>query len=584
MAVGAGPGASSPRGRGPDEVPDAAARGRTRLPLGWRVLAFTLPAVFIGVFFLWPVATIVATGLSGSGATGDALDVLVAPATRRVLWFSTWQAVLSTVLTLVVGLPGAWLVARVDVPGRAWFRAAVTVPFVLPTVVVATAFTGLLGPGSPVMAAVGDLLGRPEPPRLTSGLTAVLLAHVFFNVAVVVRTVGGRWSNLDPGLVAAARTLGAGSWRAFREITLPLLRPAITAASAITFLFTFTSFGIVLILGSPGMATLEVAIYRATAQLLDLPRASALALLQVAAVVAALLVNARLGGGRDPDRRGPGGITAAAGSGRRRPATWMAWAGVAGVLVVTGLVIGLPVAVLVERSLATADGHSLQWYRALAGDGGVLAVPPWHTVRTSLWFALQASLVATVVGGAAAVAITSRQSGWGRVFDLVLMLPLGVSAVTVGFGFLVTLDTPPFDWRAEPWLVPLAQALVAVPFVVRILVPALDAIDDRLRRAAAVLGADPTRVWRHVDLPILFRSTTVAAGFAFAVSMGEFGATVFIARATSPTMPVAIFRYLGQPGATNLGRAMALSCVLMLATVVVIGVVDRLRIADLGSF
>lgn len=564
------------------DVPDAADRARTGLPLGWRVVVVVVPAVFVALFFLWPVGTIVASGLTGDGATGDALAALGRPGTRRILWFSTWQAVLSTVLTLVVGLPGAWLVARVEIPGRTWFRAAVTVPFVLPTVVVATAFTGLLGAGSPVMRALGTLLGRATPPRLTGTIVAVLAAHVFFNVAVVVRTVGARWANLDPGLAAAARTLGAGPAEAFRTVTLPLLRPAITAASAITFLFTFTSFGIVLILGSPGMATLEVAIYRATAQLLDLPQASALALLQIVAVAVALVVNARLGRGRAG--RATGGITTAAGTGRRRPTTWQAWAAVGAVLVLTGVVIGLPVAVLVERSLATVDGHSLRWYRALAEDTGVLAVPAWQTVRTSLWFALQASVVATIVGGAAAVAITRRRGGWGRVFDLLLMLPLGVSAVTVGFGFLITLDTPPVDWRAEPWLVPLAQALVAIPFVVRILVPALDAVDDRLRAAAAVLGATPTRVWRHVDLPILFRSATVAAGFAFAISMGEFGATVFIARAISPTMPVAIFRFLGQPGATNLGQAMALSCVLMLVTVVSIAAVDRLRVADLGSF
>nr|WP_274387821.1 iron ABC transporter permease [Salsipaludibacter albus] len=530
--------------------------------------------------FVWPVGTIIATGLTEAGAGGDALDVLLAPTTRRVLWFSTWQAVLSTVLTLAVGLPGAWLVARVDVPGRTLFRAAVTVPFVLPTVVVASAFTGLLGSGSPVMAWIAGLFGLDAPPRLTQTLAAVLLAHVFFNVAVVVRTVGGRWSNLDPRLVRAARSLGASPWQAFRTVTLPLLRPAITAASAITFLFTFTSFGIVLILGAPGMATLEVAIYRATAQLLDLPQASTLALLQVVAVAAALLVNARLG----RDRAGSSGITTAAHRGLQRP-RGLQWAGVGATVLLMAVVIGLPIAVLVERSLATADGHSLAWYRALADTDSVLAVAPWEAVRTSLVFAVAAAAVATVVGGAAAVAITRRRrSTWGRAFDLLLMLPLGVSAVTVGFGFLITLDTPPLDLRASPILVPLAQALVAIPFVVRILVPALEAIDDRLRQAAAVLGASPTGTWRHVDLPILFRSATVAAGFAFAISLGEFGATVFIARATSPTIPVAIYRLLGQPGAINLGRAMAMSCILMVVTIVVVAAVDRLRVADLGAF
>lgn len=560
-----------------NDVPDAAAVARPTLPTGWLVAAFVVPGVFFLVLFAWPVATIIWTGLSGEGAGEGFLAVLTSARVGRVLWFSTWQAAASTLLTALVGLPGAWLVARVDFPGRTFVRAAVTVPFVLPTIVVASAFSSLLGPGSPVMAWVGDVFGMAEPPRLTATIWAVLAAHVFFNVSVMVRTVGSRWANIDRRLPAAAQALGASPWQAFRLVTLPLLRPAVVAASLITFIFTFTSFGIVLILGSPGMATLEVAIYRATAQLLDLPQASALAVLQLLAVVASLVATARFG------RVGnvAGGTAAAA---PLRPTRWTTWAGVGAVLALLTVVIGLPIAVLVERSLAVGDGHSLQWWRQLSDVGGVMAVSPWQATLTSVVFAVAATVVATLIGGAAAVAITARRGRLGRAFDLLLMLPLGVSAVTVGFGFLITLDTPPFDLRSSPMLVPLAQALVAIPFVVRILVPALAAVDDRLRSAAAVLGAPPSRVWRHVDLPILFRSATVAAGFAFAISLGEFGATVFLARVTTPTLPVAIYRFLGQPGAANQGRAMAMSCVLMIVTVIAIAAVDRIRVADLGAF
>ncbi len=560
-------------------VPDAAAAGdRPRLPWAWRIAAFVVPGVFFVVLFAWPVATIIGTGLRGEGAGEGFLAVLTSARIGRILWFSTWQAAASTVLTLLIGLPGAWLVARVDFPGRTLVRAAVTVPFVLPTVVVASAFTSLLGPGSPVMAWLATVFGMASPPRLTGTIWAVLAAHVFFNVAVVVRTVGSRWANVDRRLPAAAQALGASPWQAFRLVTLPLLRPAVVAAALITFIFTFTSFGIVLILGAPGMATLEVAIYRATAQLLDLPQAAALAILQLVVVVASLVATARFG---RTGRVVGGGTAAAAPQAPTRPMTWV---GVAAVLTMLAVVIGLPIAVLVERSLAVGDGHSLQWWRQLSDVGGVMAVSPWRATVTSLVFAVAATVIATLVGGAAAVAITSRRGHLGRVFDLLLMLPLGVSAVTVGFGFLITLDTPPFDLRSSPVLVPLAQALVAIPFVVRILVPALAAVDERLRSAAAILGARPSKVWRHVDLPILFRSATVAAGFAFAISLGEFGATVFLARVATPTLPVAIYRFLGQPGAANQGRAMAMSCVLMIVTVVAIAAVDRIRIADLGAF
>ena len=121
----------------------------------------------------------------------------------------------------------------------------------------------------------------------------------------------------------------------------------------------------------------------------------------------------------------------------------------------------------------------------------------------------------------------------------------------LGLGFLIAFDTPPLDFRAAPWLVPVAQALVAIPFVVRIVAPTLRSIDPRQREAAALLGASPGRVRREIDLPIVSRALAVAAGFAFAISLGEFGATVFLARPDRPTLPVAIFRFLGRPGETE---------------------------------
>ena len=161
---------------------------------------------------------------------------------------------------------------------------------------------------------------------------------------------------------------------------------------------------------------------------------------------------------------------------------------------------------------------------------------------------------------------------------------LGTSAVTIGLGFLIALDEPPLELRTSPILIPAAQAVIAIPFVVRTMLPALDAIPGRLRDAASSLGASPWRVWTSVDLRLLRRPALVAYGFAFAISLGEFGATVFIARADAPTVPVAIFRALGQPGALNVGQAMALSTILLTMTTLVMLVVDRVGDARVGGF
>ena len=163
------------------------------------------------------------------------------------------------------------------------------------------------------------------------------------------------------------------------------------------------------------------------------------------------------------------------------------------------------------------------------------------------------------------------------------MLPLGTSAVTVGFGFIVALDWP-IDLRASVWLVPIAHALIAVPFVVRSTVPTLRAIDPHTREAASVLGASPWKVWRRIDLPIVSRATLVGAGFAMVVSLGEFGATSFVARPNTPTIPVMIFRLLGRPGETSFGMALALSVVLAVLTAGVVLWLDRARVGEIGRF
>jgi thiamine transport system permease protein len=537
-----------------------------------RTVLVGVPLVFLTVFFVWPVARIISVGLRPAGhwRLGAAWHVLTDPSTGRVLWFTFWQAAASTALTVALALPGAWCFARLRFRGRTLLRAAITVPFVLPTVVVSSAFLALIGSGG----ALGGWLD------LSDSIWAILLAHVFFNYAVVVRILGGLWSHLDPALEDAARTLGASRVRAWREVTWPLLRPAVVAAASITFLFTFTSFGVIVILGGVHYATIEVAIKEAALDRLDLSTAAVLSLLQLGAVAVLLLVFSHTG-----DRRAVGQRLTAAAESARPVQTAGEHLFLAGNLAVMAVLLGTPLAVLVERSLRTPGGHGLDWYRGLSSlpARSSLFVPPVDAIVNSLEFAVAATVIAVVVGGCAAFAVAGAGHGSGRRharargLDLLLMLPLGTSAVTVGFGFLVALDRPPLDLRASWWIVPIAQALVAVPFVVRILVPVLRSIDPRLREAAAVLGANPARVRREIDVPIVRRALLVAAGFAFAISLGEFGATLLISRADTPTIPVAIFRLLSRPGAANFGAAMAMSTILMVITGAAIFLIERLR-------
>ncbi|MFD6435691.1 ABC transporter permease [Streptomyces venezuelae] len=549
------------------EVAKPRPRAGSRRGSAARLGLMAVPVAFFALFFAYPVTAIVARGLHIDGVWqfGRITDVLGQSDIRHVLWFTTWQALASTALTLLIALPGAYVFARFDFPGKRVLRAVVTVPFVLPTVVVGTAFLALIGRGG----LFDELWGV----RLDTTVWAILLAHVFFNYAVVVRTVGGLWSQLDPRQEEAARMLGASRWKAWRTVTLPALSPAVAAAALMVFLFTFTSFGVVQILGGPAYSTLEVEIYRQTAQLLDLPTAAVLTLVQFAAVGLILAIHAWTVRRRESALKLVDASAAA-----RRPRGAGQWTLLGFVMATVVLLILLPLGVLVQRSFDGPEGFGVAYYKELtSADGGAFLVPPIEAIGNSLQYAVVATAIAVLIGGLAAAALTRRAGRLVRGFDALLMLPLGVSAVTVGFGFLITLDKPPLDLRSSWILVPLAQALVGVPFVVRTMLPVLRAVDGRLREAAAVLGASPLRAWREVDLPMVWRALLIAAGFAFAVSLGEFGATVFIARPDNPTLPVAVARLLGRAGDLNYGQAMALSTILMVVCAVSLLLLERVR-------
>ena len=550
-------------------------RGRRGLPWVWRAgwtLAAALPLAFLAIFFAWPVAALVARGFGGeTGATfGAVADVLGSARTWRILRTTVTLAVLGTAASVALGIPGAYLLYAVRFPGRSLARALVTVPFVLPTVVVGVAWVAVLGPSGPLA-----FLGWAE------SLPAIILALVFFNYAVVVRTVGGLWGRLDPRAVQAARTLGASPARAFLTVTLPALMPAIASAAALVFLFCASAFGIIMVMGGVRYSTVETEIWYQTTQLLDLPAAAALSITQLVVVTLALLVTSWTSSRNERALRLRGDASG------EHPWAWRR-DGLATVVTATvGLaILALPLVTLVLRSLRNREGWTVEHYRALGTTvGRTLTVPVWGALRNSLVVAAEATLIALALGVLVSLVVSRRPRGAGarrslRALDALFMLPLGVSAVTVGFGFLITLNRPPLDLRQSMILIPIAQAIVALPLVVRAILPVLRAIDPRQREAAATLGAGPGRILRTVDGPFLLRGVGLAAGFAMATSLGEFGATSFLARPDRPTVPVVIFRLIGRPGEANFGAALAASVLLALLTAIVMLLAERIRPAE----
>lgn len=514
------------------------------------------PAIFLAIFFIWPVAQLIARGISDGGA-GGFIDTLGSSSIRSAAWFTLWQAVVSTLLTLIVAAPLTAVLANVSFRGRRLVNALVTVPFVLPTVVVAGAFF-----------ATSQRVGLTTGPfALSRSVFAIIVAHVFFNVAVVVRTVGAYWSQLSRDDEHAARVLGQSAISTFFQITLRRLRPSLLAAASLVFFFTFTSFGVVLILGGARQRTIETEIFRFAISRTDFSTAAVLSIVQLVAVIALVAINLKLRGRLVTDRLAQ----------RQRPTSTTkgrlaAWATV---IITLGL-LAIPVLALVEQSLRTGGGYGFANYIALGDRPPFLTVTPGRAVFNSVGFAFVAALLATVMGGWASFGIVYGSAGWSRILDTSYLLPLGTSAVTLGFGVLITFDTSFFDIRQSWVIIPLTQALIGVPFVTRAIVPVLRSIDPKLREAAASMGASPQRIRRDIDLPIARRALAIGAGFAFAISLGEFGATSFVGRRPEfMTVPLAISRLLSQPGDSIQGQAMALSVILMILTTAVLMLVDR---------
>jgi thiamine transport system permease protein len=543
--------------------------GRSRL--GYAVLA-ALPVAVLALFFLYPVGGMIARGFwsGGSFAPGQVLEVFGRATVQHALWFTVWSAVAGTAGSVLLGVPVAWALHRLRFPGRDLVRALVMVPFVLPTVVVGVAFRQLLADSGPL----GFL-------HLDGTAGAIVAALVFFNVSVVVRTVGAFWDGLDPRQAEAAAALGARPLQVFRTVTLPALLPGIVSAASVVFLFCATAFGVVLVMGGLNYANVETEIYLLTTQELDLSGAAALSVLQVLVITVLLVLSARTHRDAPPATRTAQRLLRP----QLRHLPGLVWT----LLVVVFLMT--PVVVLLVASLRTGGGWGLANYRALGSTGqrDALLVPALVGLRNSFEIALGAATIALTLGTLVAFLVSRRPRRVAArrlvgILDAVFMLPLGVSAVTLGFGFLITLDRPPVDLRTSPALIPIAQAMVALPLVVRTVAPVLRSIDPRQRQAAASLGASPARVLLAVDLPTAWRSLLAATGFAFAVSLGEFGATSFLARSDNPTLPVVIYQLISRPGAENFGMAMAASVVLAGATALVMLAVERLRVGSMGAF
>lgn len=523
------------------------------------------PLIFIAVLFYWPLVNIISRGLDANW-----LDIYFAADTLRAIWFTVWQAALSTLLALIIGIPSAYVLYRKKFFGQRFIRALITVPLVLPTIVVAIVFSSFRAEHQ-IYQDLG--LGF----FFENSIYWIIVAHVFVNYSLVVRIIGGVWVGMDNETEEASALAGAGRFRTTVAISLPQLKTAVVSAASLTFLFCASSYGIILILGGGLVQSIETQIATAALQFLDLEKAAALAMLQTLITAIAFLISLSIA-------KNPVGLELIDETTQKPSLDWRDWPAVAITAFMSIGMIAIPLLLVIVKAFSYAGQLSLQNFINLAGRGDrdLLNISVGQATLNTLRNVAISTVIALVLGVLIAYllsrSIRSRKSRLQNgIVEVLFLIPIGISSVVLGYGYLITFGSGVLPLR-ESWLViPIVQSLMALPLVIRIVYPALVSIGTEHREAAALAGATESQTWWSIEAGIVRPVILTAAGFAVIAGIGEFGAASLLAYGNQATLPTVLYALISRPGEQNFGMAMAVCAILIAITFTLVLAVSARR-------
>lgn len=479
------------------------------------------------------------------------------PYNLKVLAFTFKQAILSTLLSLLIGLPGAYILARFSFHGKKLLRAICTVPFVLPPILVVLGFVIFYGNSGFLNKLLMALFNLSEPPlKILYSFQAIIIAHSFYNFPVAMNMVSTALEQLDENCDKASRTLGASSLRTFLSVTLPRLIPSILSAATLIFLFCFTSFAVILVLGGgPQFTTIEVEIYNQAKRSMNLGSASALSIMSMTVCIAFLALNTIVQ--RHAAAQSRIGATSLS---TRRPRLG------ARILVVLYIVLLIlfvlaPIASVLIRSVLSSSTRSgakhisFELYRRLTQGSSLQAI------ANSLTIALAASIVSIIMGLALCISIRRRRS---PALEIICMLPMSISTVIIGLGYYIISRLS--GQGMSYMLIVLAHVIITLPFVIRTIMPIYRSMPENITNAALTLGCTMKQAFLRIELPLLRSAILTSFSFAFAISIGEMNATLMLSSNTIQTIPVVIYRLINSynyQGACALGSILILVCFLV---------------------
>ncbi|MDH4348188.1 MAG: iron ABC transporter permease, partial [Gemmatimonadota bacterium] len=476
-------------------------------------------ALAIGLTWLVAYPILIVGGESVTGPAGFTLEYLrrfaAEPREWQALWGSIWTSVASVILAAAIGIPLAFLFERWDFPGRRLIGALVALPAVLPPLVGVIAFLFLYGESGFAARLVQWILRRDEPPWRLQGAWAILLVHAYSLYVYFYLLTRAALARLDPAMVEAAASLGAGRWRTLRHVTLPLLGPALRGAALLCFMTALASFSAPYLFGG-GFRVMTTQIVTTR---LNGDYRMAMAQTLVLSLVALVGLGLAQGGGA-ADRGSGKGLAPAARPIRhpwtRRAATVGAW--------LLGILLLLPHATLLLLSFVPAGTwtveplppvYSTMNYAALATEPERL-----RPLGNSLWMATVATAAALGIAVAAGLLSGKGQGRLGRAIEGLLavpwLVPGTVFAIAIATAFSVH---QPWAGRVvlvgTIWILPMAYLVRNLPIASRSVLAGFRSLDPSLGEAAASLGASRRRAFWRVTLPLLRPAIAAGATLAF---------------------------------------------------------------------
>ena len=535
---------------------------------GWILIG---PILIWGLAFALPISSV----LTKTGMVPKTMMQLISsPYYRGIIGLTFKQAGLSTLFAVILGLPGAYMIGRLKFPGRRLLKSIGTIPFVLPSILVVLGFILVFGNSGLVNSLLRLIVSDADGWKILYSLRAIVMAHVFYNFPITLRVVGNAWSSLPRNTYLASRSLGASPIRAFFSVDFPRLAPAILNSAVITFLYCFLSFAVIIVLGGgPQLSTLEVEIFRLTKYQFDLSGPAALAIIETTFTVAIILA---LGWTDSRLRRRNLDDSPAVRRELERIST--------GKLIAISLYL-LPIFVLILTPLLSIICYSFlarstragtlalslnHWRDLLHVNGGILSVSMLSIIRTMLLGSIVA-INSTINAALVSWYTTRKKRAW--ILDALMVLPLGVSSIILGLGYLIVIERIPHTTMIRLMTLIGAHTIIALPFAYRIVAGGLKTISPRVLQAARSSGANTVKSFLTVELPMAKQSLITAAVFSLALSAGELSASIILAPNSFTTIPMAIYRMIGT---YNIFAASALGAILICIFLIGFLAIDRI--------